>query len=261
MRQPNKARSGFTLIEIMVATCILTMIVLSLSAMLSSTSKTYSMGRQRVNNFTKARGMLEVIARDLRDAVIRPDLLSFPNSSFEFYTMQPGILSSNARQVSLVSYVIDSTSSLSTLQRGDVGIAWNSMPETILFGNKAASQLPVPVMRDTIDGVVGFQAVFCYADGTASISYDSSQTLSAVIVTMAVIDDDSLKVLSGSQIGQIKRSLISAAQSTAEVTSIKLTWDNYLCEPNQFPWGQYPKTLATGFKIYERYVPLSSPIN
>lgn len=248
---------AFTLVEMSVAMAILTMIVISLSTILFTTSLSCNTGLQRANNFTKARCMLDAMARDLNGILLRSDLPAFSNSNFEFYTQQAGIISGSPRQISLVSYSIDSTSEKSILQRGDVGATWSTSAQTIRFSAPAGSSLPALVQRDTIEGVVGFEAIFYFKDGTVSRQYTMSadNPLRAISLNLAVIDDPCLKQLSAAQIRDLRQKLTTVAQSGTE---IKSTWDGYIS--TQLDWTKYPKKLASGIKTYERYVTLSMPI-
>ncbi|PAW76510.1 MAG: hypothetical protein B9S32_14785 [Verrucomicrobia bacterium Tous-C9LFEB] len=250
-------RRAFTLVEMSVAMAILAMIVISLSTILFSTSMTCNTGLQRANNFTKARCMLDAMARDLNGVLLRSDLPAFSNSNFEFYTQQAGIISGSPRQISLVSYKIDSTSAKSTLQRGDAGTTWASSAQTVRFSAPPGSSLPALTQRDTIEGVVGFEAIFHFKDGTASRQYTVSadNPLRAISLNLAVIDDPCLKQLSSDQIRDLRQKLTTAAQSGIDVKS---NWDGYLS--SQLDWTRYPKKLASGIKTYQRYVTLSTPI-
>lgn len=252
-----RPRQAFTLVEILVAMSILALIVTALASILSSTSLSCNMGRQRTNNATKARCMLDALSRDLRSAVLRSDLLAFSNSKFQFYTQQAGVTAGNVRQLSLVSYSIDTGSSKSTLQRGDAGITWDSSSQAIRFSDGQPSNLPGVVQRDAVDGVVGFEVVFYYSNGSVTNQYSptADNTLRAVSINLAVIDDASLKVLNSDQIRSIRTQLTSLAQGR---TDIKSCWDNYLNQ--QFEWSKYPKTLGSGLKTYERYVTLLTTV-
>ena len=121
-------RTSFTLVEVLVAVSVLSFILLILAQVTGMVNKASHDGIGRVDNFTKSRAMLDLIASDLEHAVIRPDLPIFQtggtmntNSATSssggfsggtytpaFYTSVSGISSSSTsvRNLSFVIYDI-----------------------------------------------------------------------------------------------------------------------------------------------------------
>jgi type II secretory pathway component PulJ len=73
MRTPHSrdaGHGGFTLFEILVATSILVLIVSMLSVIVGQVNKAWFTGQQRVESFQNGRAVLELISRELSQAVI-----------------------------------------------------------------------------------------------------------------------------------------------------------------------------------------------
>jgi prepilin-type N-terminal cleavage/methylation domain-containing protein len=250
--------SGFTLLEILTAVAVLSLLVAMLTQMLGTISRTWTEGQLRVNNFAKARVMLDLMARDLQNGLFRSDLAAFPNSTFAFYTQGSGVSTSSTdslRSVSLVKYEVDSTSTNSVLQRSDLAIPWSSSASLVSFGNTTSlPMLSSVVARDTSPGVLDFKTIFVYSDGTLTTSYtaSSSNPVRSVGLTLAVVDDQTIKHLTSAQISALRTGLDGAISGSC---SVKSDWDAYL-KSTSMNWTTYPRTLAVGLKIFERYVTL-----
>jgi len=255
----KSAAKAFTLIELLVAMAVLALMTVLLAQMLQSTSQSWLGGQARVNNFAKARSMMDLMARDLQSGVFRSDLGMFagtnsgqPLTNLAFYTMRPGIpanAGTQLRSVSLVQYGVDAAS---VLKRGDLAIPWDSTAATnITFGTTdALPELSHVVSRETVSGVVGFQILFMQRDGTLSRTYDPALSGKGIAIGMAVVDDNTLKRLES--VGKVDDLQSALAATLSGTNSVKAEWDAYL--QSGFNWGNYPPNLARGLKIFERYV-------
>ena len=68
-------------------------------------------------------------------------------------------------------------------------------------------------------------------------------------VTIAVVDDQAMKLLSATQVTSLQTGFATAVTGTR---SVKADWENYL--NNTITWSNYPKSLSTGTGIFECYV-------
>jgi len=243
--------SGFTLIELLVAIAVLALVSVILAQMLSATSQTWLTGQAKVNNFTKGRAMLDLLARDLQSGVYRSDLPVFPSGTVAFYVERPGFSGSTnvLRNVSWVSYDLGEPTN-AMLQRADLAIEWNAT-NAVAFGSSTAPAGSVP--RDTAPGVVGFKIQFLYGDGSLSTNYVATNRPKAVAVGLAVVDDRTLERMQAEplKIASLRNGFASHASGT---NSVKADWEEYM--RNDIIWDSYPKSLATGLKVFERYVAL-----
>lgn len=243
------ARRAFTLIELLVATAVLMLLVVLIVQVLGTMSDTWQSNLRRINNFTKARAMLELIARDVQFGVFRDDLAAFPSGAMSFYTRRQGV--GGSRNLTLVEYGINTSDEQSTLRRGDVALGWN---ESIFEDNTASFGVGQPVLRDTVAGVVGFSLMFLQKDGTYAQTYSSDETnpTRAVVVTLAVVDDPTVRRMSDAGKMGALRSELSGVLSGSRAA--KAEWDIHVA--SGINWDSYPKGLSSGLKIFERYVPL-----
>ena len=74
MKGPRRWKRAFTLVELLIAITILVSIVLLLTAMVSGVSRAWTSGEQRVAQFQDGRAVLDLMARELSQAVISPSL-------------------------------------------------------------------------------------------------------------------------------------------------------------------------------------------
>lgn len=280
----EERRGGFTMIEVMAALAILAIIMLILAQVLGLASSSWSIGKQRVDNLTKARALLDLIAHDVEEGVFRPDLAAFIDQSgnvassssttYAFYTKRTG---GGDRNLSLINYQLILSPSSASLQRGALPVGWtNSLPS---FAGAGASTVGLPEMKNlTADnysevaaGVVAFKMFFINSypnNSPAQVSYSwnyipwnynssgNQPMTTAVGVTVVVLDDQSQRVLaSQGAITGVAANSAFAVPSTL-TGSLKDTWDANINTPSFYTSSHYPEQMRTGVKIFERIIPL-----
>ena len=280
MNASPSLRRGFTLIEMLVSISIVSFMLIMLAQITSLTEKAWRMEQNRIDNFTKARSMLDLITDDLQRAVFRGDLPAFgtggpaaspavsatglyyfTGTSFTnaFYTRiagVPTVAATPVRDLSLVSYVLTTTAGpdKSILQRSDLAVPWTSSQNILFQGNLSdvlANAPPTPL--EVAPGVVGFRLAFRRADGTmidqsGYTGYSSSNPVVAVDVGIAVIGKQDLATLSGPQITALQNAFAGATISNG----IKASWDKTVLTPTFY--AAYPKDLGGSIKTFERWV-------
>ena len=198
------------------------------------------MEQDRIDNFSKARSMLDLITEDLQRAVFRGDLPAFGTGgpaavptmtgtglyyftattpTTAFYTRVAGYSGTSAavRDVSLVSYVLNTANAgvdKIVLQRSDLAVPWTSStnPNLSFQGDMAPllqnmGQNCTPI--EVAPGVVGFRLAFRLANGTLIdqsqyTGYNPANPVVAVDVGLAVIGKQSMGLLSALQIQAIQ---------------------------------------------------------
>jgi prepilin-type N-terminal cleavage/methylation domain-containing protein len=70
----KKISRAFTLVEVLIATAILSLLILLLTSLLSGVHRTWVAGEQKVSEFQDGRAILELISRELSQAVISQKL-------------------------------------------------------------------------------------------------------------------------------------------------------------------------------------------
>jgi len=277
MNSASSPQRGFTLVEMLVSVTILSFMMIMMAKITGLVEMTWHQAQNRIDNYTKARSMLDLISSDLQRAVFRGDLPIFgkgPTSTpaitssglyyftataftTAFYTRLPGTsgTSTPVRDVSLVSYTLIPTTDEDkmVLQRSALSVPWTSGTNlsfqsdiTPLLSNSNA------VASEVAPGVVGFRLVFRRADGSlidqsAYTGYNSANPVIAVNAGLAVINRQCLTVLSSPQITEL-----AAVFSSGTMTNgVKTTWDQQL---NNSFYASYPKVLGDGLKTYECWV-------
>ncbi len=289
MNSTSSTRRGFTLIEMLVSISVLSFMLLMMAQMTGLAEQAWRVEQNRIDNFSKARSMVDMVTDDLQRAVVRGDLPIFntssPNatptvtanglyyfptstmtpstSSFTnaFYTRLPGVpasASTQVRDISLVSYTIVATTTPDriVLQRSDLAVPWTSSQNVAFQGNMATLlSSPNSTPREVAPGVVGFRLAFRRADGTMIDSsqysgYDPTRPVVAVDVGVAVIGKESL---SPTLLTAAQIQNIQTALAGATITNgVKASWDQTVLTPSFY--ASYPKTLGGGLKTFERWV-------
>ncbi len=285
-RSPRRSSASFTITEVLVAVTVLSFIVLMLAQVTGMANKALHEGMGRVDNATKSRAMLDLIASDLEHAVIRPDLPIFqtggtyntnnlsPSSSVfsggtyspSLYTAVPGVSSSSVRNLSFVTYAIavNPTSQGSdkvVLKRSDLPVPWSSSGSKVPvpFQQDLSGSVDAATAREVAPGVVGFQFSFRRMDGKVTTTYTGYDTNSviAVGITLAVVGDRVLQQLSSAELTRIKQLFAGATPvSSTAISGVKAVWESQLT-PSFYE--TYPKDMATNLKIFERWVIPSQP--
>lgn len=255
-------RRGFTLVEMLVAVSILSVMLVMMTKIIGMAQLTYQMAQNRIDNYTEARSMLDLITGDLERGVFRGDLPIFgaggpattpavtsngiyyftvTTSTTAFYTMLPGATgtstsgTSSVRDVSLVSYVLNSTNQGEDkiiLQRSDLPVPWTSS-QNLSFQGDITSLLQSATPCEVAPGVVGFRLAFRRADGTVIdqtqyTGYNSANPVVSVNAALAVVSQQSLNLLTTAELGQIQTALASATITNG----IKATWDQQVLIPS-----------------------------
>ena len=277
---------------------VLSIVAVGLLQILGLSMQTWQQGLAQTNCYTKARVVLDSATADIQRAVFRPDLKNFPTPTstltptFTFYTRAAGATTgtTSVRPVSLVTYQLSANSNLQgCLLRSEQTINWTGTGTTNLGFYQSLSAVTAatgtttaPPPDDLLStGVVGFEMIFLLADGTTTLAkYYKSPTQAQVVmvgVAVAVIDDQAMTQLqptTSSNFGNIQKALeaaltsnfsqmtipagYTAYTSTYTERSIKALWDPAMQPFYQSP--PYPKSLATGFQTFERFVPCT-PFN
>jgi type II secretion system protein J len=137
----SRRTRGFTLVELLVATAVLTLLILLVAQLLSSATAVTTLGEKRMDADAQARAVLDRMAIDFSRMVKRPDVDYYlktsanpqtgeaagrgQNDQIAFYSEVPGYYPSDTFQstVSLVSYRINTSNA--RLERMGKGLLWN----------------------------------------------------------------------------------------------------------------------------------------
>lgn len=260
---------GFTLIELMVAVAVLSLVTLILTSLVQSTASVWRTGQLRVDNYTKARLALDLAAQDVAGAVLMAGLpepvFDAPNRSFSLMSKRPGMILAErrfgGRNVAYVTYRLErgGAADVLGLQRGDAG--YDFLPGALtasvppVVPTLAAGLFPSGAYQSVGPGVLGFTAVFLRQDGTLHPDYLEGETV-GIFLAVVVADPPSLQLLGqGGRMASLvavldNRSLMP--NGTAREPLPRKAWTDALA-PLQANW---PPPLLSGVRIFQRYVKL-----
>lgn len=282
MKRPSLSRHAFTLVEMLVAMAILSFMLIMMARFTGMAEQIWRLAQDRIDNFTKARAMLDLLTDDLQRAVIRGDLPIFgtggpasvpavtsngiyyftvTTSTTAFYTRLPGASNSAGavRDVSLVSYVLSLSATNQDkifLQRSDLSVPWTSGSNISFQGDMnplLQSMRQNGAQVEVAPGVVGFRLAFRRQDGTMADStqytgYNTANPVVAIDVGLAVMGKGCLEILSTTQLQTIQGALATATLRNG----IKATWDQQVLTHAFF--SSYPTDIGQGLKTFERCV-------
>jgi prepilin-type N-terminal cleavage/methylation domain-containing protein len=268
---------GFTLVELLVAVTITSIILFSLAQAIGFVSQLWLNGVGAVDNLTKARDIMAAMNRDVQMMVLRPDTAAFVdkngNPAFAFYS---NVQSSGAdtRTVSLVEYTIPTGSQ--TLQRLTYGMNYSnavtpmvSTPAPTVMSQLTTGSGGNMTPENMATGVLLFQYQFVNGSGTiltgASTSVNPTFTYDyinprdpanprAIIVSLLVLDNQGYLI--ASQNPAIMTSLLNLFNSAlpAAGQTYGYSWNQVL---NGGTFGpNLPTPIRSGVRVFQHYIPL-----
>ncbi|XHR29707.1 MAG: type II secretion system protein J [Chthoniobacteraceae bacterium] len=292
MTAPRKNRwhdQAFTLIEILTAISVLSLLIVLVSQLITHATSITAMGNKHMDADMQARTVMDRMAIDFSHIVKHSDvdyylkeassIIQDGNDQIAFYSEVPGYYPSTTSHspVSLVAYRIVSTPY--RLERMGKGLLWNGAstdqtpmrykPYTI------ASTWPTATNAATDDdyediGPQVFRFEYYYilngiaksgttaaTSATTSITpWNSTHTevnglkdVGAIVVTIAVIDEKSRKLVSEAQL----QSLIGTMDNfpTTKAENLVTQWQNAIDS------SSLPRAAISGVRIYTRTFPIT----
>jgi prepilin-type N-terminal cleavage/methylation domain-containing protein len=176
MRVANEQSSAFTLVELLVAMTVLSLLVLLLASLLGGVNRAWISGEQQVESFQDGRAILELMSRELAPALISPKLQFVQNPTLTGITQransgslfwQAGLASTNNGNVSEVGYYLSENTAQHTFQLNRFFVAPTDAANYQIFANSPNDRnalwvtnfVAVPGLNTLLsDGVVAFWA-------------------------------------------------------------------------------------------------------
>ncbi|MEM9444800.1 MAG: prepilin-type N-terminal cleavage/methylation domain-containing protein [Verrucomicrobiota bacterium] len=262
------SRSGFTLIEVLVAVSVLTIIFSILVSILGTMSSAWSTSRGKMDNFSKARAILNLMHQDLSNSVIRQDLPSFTENKkneLGFFVRNFGQRkeSKSARPLTYVTYGTIEINGRKVLERVDhpydfLGGApdWQSLTSEDSLGFKL-TQPSSAIRRDVCEGVLAFSYYFINENGTSSRIFNSSgdDRTTAVLVAFVVASEKAALFLQElDKTAELSKRLKDLSPSS-DGWKVKASWQDFLTAPETYE--EYPPEILSNIRVYQRVTPIS----
>ena len=249
--KPPAHRSAFSLIEMLVAMAVLSLLVVLLAQVISMSSDSITLNSRRMDSVNGARFVLDQIGEDLTARVRRSDVShdfkkSANNDEIAFYSEVPA--HGGERKIAVVRYLVkeDATSKLPYLHRAAVGTTW-TQDYPLAFLPNALPSVKNSDFDILNESVLRFE--FCYLknDGLLSnIAKDDLSDVTGIVVGVALLDKASRTLLSDAQIKNIQDRLsdVPDGQTPLQV------WGRQLQEP-AFA-GSLPPKSVRALRIAQR---------
>ncbi|MEI6494218.1 MAG: prepilin-type N-terminal cleavage/methylation domain-containing protein [Verrucomicrobiota bacterium] len=258
---------GFSILELLVAIAVLTILVVLVAQMLGSASSVTSGSRKRMAADEEARMVFDRMSADIARMVKRDDVDSLflskaGNDEMYFYSEAPAIYANAASNspVALVGYRVESNS----LVRVSEGKNWDDITFLTVGTNGTTNAASRISTNSAVAQVIGpsvfrMEYTFLMKPGTTNVSGGTnsantySQTnvagmgfkdVSAVVVSLAVLDESSRKIVDTNALGTIAGNMSDATTGPSST--------NWSATVTSLPG---PARAAT--RIYQRYIPVT----
>ncbi len=231
----NQSEAGFTLIELLVATALFCLLAVMMNQVIVSTTQVVGSGRVNFEIRSKARAALDLVTRDVGQAILREDISATSNARFgiafqdnhgnpalAFFTRRSGGIgqgesTADYRNLSFVSYSIGERANGNELSfelwRGSVHVRWvgqGSYPEVesshgpLPFSTNAfqASYMVAKnadVLEPILAGVARMEIRFLGKDGMYRKEFDpdpdSATRSKALSITLLLVDERTQRLI------------------------------------------------------------------
>ncbi len=285
------SRRGFTLVEVLVATSVLTLMVLMLTALMNSASLTITAGNRHLAADDQARQVFDRMQVDFARMLKRNDVyFNFGkptgNDTFSFFSESPGYFTSGTSSSaesnsSLISYEIPLPSQLTpttqnlanNLCRLGQGNQWTD----IAFVPGTTPAYSISNGHLLSNAIFRMESAFLYRTSDTTLQISSAaptpgsnfQNLEAIIVALGVLDSDSQKLVPASAYTTLVAALPDYTAATTPTTislntpstpsasaidPILSSWRAAINSPTFAQTAGIPDAAARQVRVYQRII-------
>ena len=242
---------GFTILELLVAITVLALVLVLAFQIVGMIGQTWIGGRGLAETQTQSRVFFDLMARDLRGAVLDGSLPAFQGNRFAFYTLRPASTGASPtnRVFCLVEYAADTNACGIFRREADLS-SWAADPARAPLQGTNLPAVDAQSGMQIADAVPIFDWFFIHKDGTASKAFTDDVAVlrvSAVIMDRTAFANLPPDVLSG----------FRAALADPSPEGVTGAWRARL-DTNGWKVGGIllPDRVRRGTKFYERTFPL-----
>lgn len=253
-------QSGFSLVELLVASAILLVLLLALLSMTNSTVLFAKLAQRKMDSASSLRSSMDRMTADLSSAILREDLpplfvrSTAADGSDEFYLHSQAEGYDGERGISVIGYRVRD----GKLERGAQGSGW--MANFLRFAEALRTNTIQSQNFDVVGAkVFRLKVEFLGKDGamlTNSTPPTNWNQVSAVVLNLAAIDAKALQIAGGSQ-KELAELLPGLAANPS--AGILADWQETLNDPGFFgAGGRFPAEARQGIEVRRRIVPLAN---
>jgi len=285
--QPRKPDQAFTIVELIVAFAVLTLVIIFVTRLFNTATAITTIGNKRMDADAQARQLLDRMAIDFWQMVKRSDIdyyLKSPgnaqtgNDQIAFFTQVTGYYPSTGSQspISLVSYRVNSintAAAFNKLERMGKGLVWNGvspsnvpivfLPLTINTNwPSATNAVAEPDYEVLGPQVFRLEYFYLLKNGNVSdtpwetsaghTSVSGMQDVAAIAASIAVIDPKSKILLSAAQISTLAGEMNDFVPSMRP-GELLTQWQSVLDGTTGMP-----RSSISSIRLYERLFPLAA---
>lgn len=194
----DTTRRAFTLIELLASMAILGLIMVMLFSAFEQISKAWTQGESRVETFTEARAILDLMSRELSQAILTPQITFRAEKNAVYFVAPVNVNPANHDDLCEVGYVFDKSDStkITTLVRKltepSTGNAnWNFYGNPNTWWNPTSFDAPDASLTDGTILNLDFQ----YLDSSGALivlPITLTKLPYAIVISMDVVDSRTL---------------------------------------------------------------------
>jgi len=256
---------GFTLMELMVTMAVLSIILVMAMQVTETARNAIRISEARAVNDTIARRAFDPLAHDLGQIVIREDArIEFKsqagNDEIAFLALRRGPTTGESignRDVSLISYsMVENPKGGTMFARGSLGHKFDDAgsDSLVLDATKEFPPIPESNLQPVSNNVLRFEVEYLIDSATGitreTTAPDTSADLRGIIITVATLDDRSLRGIGASRLPALASKFPDA---TASENTLK-TWTKIRDDFAKSGLGGYPKQALETLRCYQRTI-------
>ena len=256
MRSGPPARrlgAGFTLLEILVAMCILALLVLFVGQIIDLTGQSISINSKKLDADQQVRMALDMIGTDIGSRLKRSDVShgctkKEGNDTLAWYSEVDNY--EGARRVTAVGYRIRGNDAPAgqahQLQRGVKGTEWEG-DQGVLF-SQAFPTISDPDYEVLSDSILRMEFAYMKTDGSFSnTAKPDLSDITAIVVAVAVLDPTSRKQVDESELTALVNALPDASDGEDPLTG----WNKAMAS-SSFT-SRFPVPVVQSLRLAQRY--------
>lgn len=253
---PQTNRTGFSLVELLVATAILFILLLALLSMTNSTILFTRLSQRRMDSAASLRSAMDRMAADLGTTIIRKDLPPLyvasgaSDGSDEIYLNAQTEGYEGERGISLVGYRIRD----GKLERGAQGTGWST--NQLRFSEAPASNAIKSLNFDVVgEKIFRMKVEFIGTNGLILTGTPTNWSqIQAIVINMAAVDARALQAATG---GREELAALLPGTASSPGDGIIGDWKKTLVDP-EFLKGDshFPAQTRQGIEVRRRILPV-----